>query len=66
MNNQIIRNGPPAWLRATRETLTKEAGRSVAATRESEGNGLGWNTAGDGLQTVNGAAITNRRHVESP
>ena len=66
MSNQIIRNGPPAWLRVMRETLPKDVSPRVAATRESEGDGLGWNTGGDGLQTINESATTNRRHVESP
>jgi hypothetical protein len=66
MSNQIIRNGPPAWLRETREPLPDEASPRVAATRGSDGDGLGWNTGGDGSQTPDGAAATNRLHIESP
>ena len=65
MRNQIIRNGPPAWLRAERDTPTWELQRDAAENRKPTGESVTWNGQIDALATVAVADSTDSRRSES-
>jgi hypothetical protein len=66
MSNQIVKNGPPAWLRASRDTGATESSPRIEATREPDCDSVDLKTEGDGRHTLPCPTSLGGRYVESP